>query len=227
MENEKNATKSLYAKGPIFFNIGLIIAITLCFIAFEFKVYIEDTETVELPDDPTTIFIMDEVKTTLQPPKVKPFIPERKNTEVNLVEKKDVIEEQKNDDPEIDITEIIKLSGVDAPPIEVPVDNSEHIIVESGADFPGGMSKFYEYMGNEMKYPKKEQRMGIDGRVYLSFVIERDGSLTDIKVLKGVSEGLDEEAIRVLKNSPAWNPGKQRGKEVRVRMTIPILFKLN
>jgi protein TonB len=229
MENEKNATKSLYAKGPIFFNIGLIIAITLCFIAFEFKVYIEEAETVKLPDeDQLILFAMDDPKTTLQPPKVKPFIPEKRNTEINIVDEKELVDtEDKTDKPPVDINEMKNFLDGQAPDPEEVEDNTEYIVVESGANFPGGMSAFYKFMGSEIKYPKREQKMNIDGRVIVSFVIEKDGSLTDFTVLKGVSKGLDDEAIRVLKASPTWNPGKQRGKEVRVRMTIPILFQLN
>ena len=69
--------------------------------------------------------------------------------------------------------------------------------------------------------------MGIEGRVFMIFVVEKDGSLTDVSVLKGIGAGCDEESIRVLKNAPKWNPGKQRGNPVRVRFNFPIAFKLN
>ena len=68
---------------------------------------------------------------------------------------------------------------------------------------------------------------GIQGRVFVTFVVERDGSVTDVRVLRGIGGGCDEEAIRVIKNMPKWNPGKQRGKSVRVQFNMPILFKLN
>ena len=98
-------------------------------------------------------------------------------------------------------------------------------IVEESASFPGGIQAFYEYLGKELKYPRQAQRMGIEGRVFVQFVVERDGSLTDIQVVKGIGAGCDEEAVRVLKNSPKWKPGKQRGKPVRQKMIQNILFK--
>ncbi len=229
MENDKNATKSLYAKGPMFFNIGLIIALTLCFIAFEFKVYIAESETVEIPERP--IFMpMGDVKSTVQPPKVKPFIPPNKNTEINIVDEKNDVEttEQTQETP-VDLSEIAEFLSGEGPEKEKVDDNNIYFegVLEVGPSFNGGIDAFYKFIGDEINYPKQEQRMNIEGRVIVSFVIEKDGSLSDIQILKGVSTGLDEEAIRVLKEAPKWSPGRQRGKEVRVRMNIPIFFKLN
>lgn len=230
MENSKNATRSLYAKGPLFFNIGLIISITLCFIAFEFKVHITDEETVALPEDPGIIFVMPEVKNTIQPPKVRPeLIQPKKEILPNIVDKEPPVKNDTKEVTPVDIAEINNAMEADAPPVETVEDNTPYMIgaLEVNPEFKGGMDAFYKYLSEEIKYPRKEQQRNIDGRVYLTFVIEKDGSLTDIKILKGVSEGLDQEAIRVLKAAPAWNPGKQRGQPVRVKMTIPINFQLN
>ena len=229
MENEKNATKSLYAKGPLFFNIGLIIALTLCFIAFEFKVYIAESESVDIPETPV-LMAMGDIKSTVQPPKVKPFIPPKKNTEINIVDKKEETDtKKKTEEPPVDINQITDFIDGDGPGDEILEDNNIYIGagLEVGPSFNGGIDAFYKYIGNEISYPKQEQRMNIEGRVIVSFVIEKDGSLSDIQILKGVSSGLDEEAIRVLKAAPKWSPGRQRGQEVRVRMNIPIFFKLN
>jgi protein TonB len=231
MENSKNASLSLYAKRPLFFNLGLVIAITLCFIAFEFKVYITDEETVKLPDQPDVLFVMQEVKNTVQPPKVKPdLVQPKKEILPNIVDKKP--EEPANDEAKVEAIDLDGLKDLvagDAPAKEevesAPVDPWA---LENQPNYKkGGLEAFYQYLASEIEYPKKEQRMGVEGKVYLSFIIEKDGSLTDIKVLKGISEGLDTEAVRVLKASPHWEPGKQRGQPVRVRMTIPINFQLN
>ncbi|MBK6266762.1 energy transducer TonB [Marivirga sp. S37H4] len=229
MENSKNATRSLYAKGPLFFNIGLIISISLCFIAFEYKVYIADEETVKLPEDPGMIFIVEEVKPTIQPPKPKPFIPIKKKTIPKIVDKKEEPVKKEDKPVEIDLSDMDEFTENDAPTIEdVEAPPVDPWALEVQPEYiNNGLDGFYKYLANEINYPRKEQRMGIDGKVYLTFIIEKDGSLTDIKVLKGVSEGLDQEAIRVLESSPEWSPGKQRGQAVRVRMTIPINFQLN
>jgi protein TonB len=77
-----------------------------------------------------------------------------------------------------------------------------------------------------MKYPAQARRMGVEGKVFVQFVIGKDGAISDVKVIKGIGAGCDEEAIRVVQSSPSWNPGKQRGKAVKQRYTLPIIFKL-
>jgi len=89
------------------------------------------------------------------------------------------------------------------------------------------MSAFFGYLKKNLKYPNTARRMGIDGNVYVTFVVERDGSFTNIKVMKGIGAGCDEEAIRVLQEAPNWKPGKQRGQPVRQRIQMPIRFVLN
>lgn len=99
-------------------------------------------------------------------------------------------------------------------------------IVEEQPSPVGGLKAFYEFVSENLNYPQRASRMGIEGRVFVEFVVERDGSLTDIKVAKGIGGGCDEEAIRVISKAPKWNAGKQRGRAVRVRMVMPIVFKL-
>jgi protein TonB len=100
------------------------------------------------------------------------------------------------------------------------------VIVEEQPMPKGGLKEFYNYVSKNLKYPTQARRLGMEGRVFVEFIVERDGSLTDIKVVKGIGAGCDEEAIRVIAAAPKWNPGKQRGREVRVRMIMPIVFKL-
>ena len=77
-----------------------------------------------------------------------------------------------------------------------------------------------------MKYPSQARRMGIEGRVFVEFIVDKDGTLTNVKAIKGIGAGCDEEAERVIKNHPKWNPGKQRGKAVKQKIVLPITFKL-
>ena len=99
-------------------------------------------------------------------------------------------------------------------------------IVEDQPVPEGGMKAFYTYIAENIHYPNAARRMDVTGRVFLNFVVEKDGSLTDIKVVKGIGAGCDEEAVRVLAGAPNWKPGKQRGRPVRVYMTVPIRFVL-
>ena len=100
-------------------------------------------------------------------------------------------------------------------------------IVETMPSFRGGQQKLFEFLGNNLVYPQEAKEAGIEGQVFVEFYIEKDGSVTDGKVLKGIGYGCDEEALRVIGLMPKWYPGKQRGKAVRVRYTLPINFKLS
>ena len=93
--------------------------------------------------------------------------------------------------------------------------------------FPGGDVARMKYLRDNMKYPQMARESGIQGKVFVTFVVEKDGKVTDVRVLRGIGGGCDEEAIRVVKSMPKWNPGKQRGKPVRVQFNLPIIFKLN
>jgi protein TonB len=98
--------------------------------------------------------------------------------------------------------------------------------VEEMPEFPGGQSALMKYLSENIRYPVIAQENGIEGRVICSFVVERDGSITDVQVVRGVDPSLDREAVRVIQSMPKWKPGKQRGKPVRVRFTLPIVFRL-
>ena len=93
--------------------------------------------------------------------------------------------------------------------------------------FPGGMSQLMSFIKKNVRYPVDAVKEGTEGRVILTFTVERDGSLTDIEVAKSVSPSLDKEAVRIVKSMPRWIPGRQDGKKVRVKYTLPIYFKLD
>ncbi|MBD2755001.1 energy transducer TonB [Spirosoma validum] len=100
------------------------------------------------------------------------------------------------------------------------------ILVEQQPEFPGGMDALRTFLNNNLKYPRAATSAGISGRVFISFVVNTDGSLTDLQVLKGIGFGCDEEAIRVMQKMPHWRPGKQSGRAVRVKFNLPISFTL-
>ena len=99
-------------------------------------------------------------------------------------------------------------------------------VVEQMPSFPGGDAELMKFLHDHMKYPVVAEENGIQGRVICTFVVERDGSITDVKVIKSVDPSLDKEAIRVLKSMPKWIPGKQNGSAVRVKYTVPVTFRL-
>ena len=99
-------------------------------------------------------------------------------------------------------------------------------MVEQMPTFPGGQQELMAYLGKNIKYPTIAQENGTQGRVIIQFVVERDGSITDVRVARGVDPYLDKEAVRVVKSMPKWLPGKQNGKAVRVKFTVPVMFRL-
>jgi protein TonB len=105
--------------------------------------------------------------------------------------------------------------------------NQVFFIVEDMPEFPGGDEALRKHIADSLDYPEIARKNGIAGKVYVSFVIEKDGSVGDAKIARGVDPSLDKEALRVIKNLPLWKPGKQRGEPVRVQYTVPINFALN
>ena len=129
-----------------------------------------------------------------------------------------------------DHLDVAVISGEDdwAEILEVtePDENGIFQVVEQQPEFPGGMAELMKYLQKNLRYPQicKEQR--VQGRVILQFVVNADSTITDVNVIKSVNPHLDEEAVRVVKAMPKWNPGKQRGEPVRVRFTLPVTFRL-
>lgn len=101
------------------------------------------------------------------------------------------------------------------------------LVVEDMPEYPGGNEAMFKFLAENIKYPLLARESAVQGTVYISFVITEKGEVTDIKVIRGVGTGLDEEAVRVVKMMPRWKPGKQSGKEVRVQYTLPIRFSLS
>ena len=133
---------------------------------------------------------------------------------------------QKPKDPNADVV-------IDSP---IPMDTSKNVAydpsriftsVEQIPTFPGGFDAFYKYLAQNIHYPAGAAKDRIQGKVFVIFVVEKDGSLTDMKIIRGVSPDIDAEAIRVLKSSPKWKPGIQNGRPVRVQFSVPINFSLS
>jgi len=100
-------------------------------------------------------------------------------------------------------------------------------VVEESPSFPGGVAKLYEFLSKQLRYPEMAKENGIQGKVFVQFVVCKDGSIKDVKVIKSIHNTLDKEASRVVKRMPKWSPGKQRGKAVNTKFTLPIKFKIS
>ena len=105
-------------------------------------------------------------------------------------------------------------------------DEPVFVIVEEQAEFPGGLDSMYAYIQKNLVYPEKAIAEGIEGRVFVQFVIEKDGSISNILIKRAIGGGCEEAVVEMIKNMPKWKPGKQRGKPVRFQFTLPIKFEL-
>ena len=106
-------------------------------------------------------------------------------------------------------------------------NDMEYCIVEMMPQYPGGLAAMLKYIRENIKYPEQAMKKGIQGRVTVSFIVEKDGSISDVKPVLSVHPLLNKEAVRVVKSMPKWSPGKHNGKPVRVRFNLPVMFKLN
>lgn len=190
---------------------------------FEWKSF-DQGSVVQLASLGTDLTELIDVPITEQPPPPKPAIQQPIVIEApNDVEIEDV---EIKFDIFMDEEDIIEEIIVSDEPAEEKADEIHQFVQEMPSPV-GGLSAFYKYLSKNLKYPAQARRIGIEGRVFLSFVVEKDGSLTDVSVMKGIGAGCDEESVRVLENAPKWSPGKQRGNPVRVRYAFPVVFRLN
>ena len=217
-----HANMNIYSK--MFTAIGLTVSLSYVLWAFEYKTYDESgiMDLGQLEDDFEDLM---EIPPTEIPPPPPPKI---QIPEIIEVPDEEEIEEEIDIELDVEVTEetIVEEIVFEEAPEEEVVDEIFDI-VEDQPEFPGGISAFYKFVGKTMKYPKQARRMGIEGKVYVRFIVDKDGSVTNVEAVKGIGAGCDEEAVRVLKSSPKFKPGKQRGRPVKVRMMIPIIYKLS
>jgi periplasmic protein TonB len=225
METKKNLKYDLERRRPLFFGIGMILSLSLAITAFEWKTEVEPIVIPE-PEVDETWYMRDEPIITKHPELLPPK-PKQEEKKVVLEQIGKIVEKEfeSRNQPEIevDIEDIIELS---APKPTIP-DDAPFEVVEEMPSFPGGDIELLKFIGKNVKYPRAARNIGVQGRVSVQFIVEKDGSLTDIQILRGIGAGCDEEALRVMNLVPNFSPGKQRGVPVRVKMVVPINFKLN
>lgn len=225
MEEKKSPRANLENKKLMFIQIGLIISLLITWLAFEHKSY--DKREIDPSLLNREVAVDEEMVeiTTQEEPKPQPVEVPQQSTQIEIVEN-EVETEDLNINAEVEQNEIIE--EYIAPEIveDEVVETEIFQIVEEMPQFPGGDAKLLEYVATHIKYPQIARETGIQGRVFVGFVVEPDGSVSNVKILRGIGGGCDEEAVRVIKSLPKWKPGKQRGKAVRVSYQIPVLFKL-
>ncbi len=227
MEIKKTPKANLENKKTMAILIGLVLALGIMFIAFEWskneiKVY-EDAIQGEFVEDEEMIEVTFRNETPPPPP---PPIQETVLSDVIDIrdDKEDI--QTKNFDSEDDKNKKVVIQAPIAAPVEDPEENRIHVVVERMPEFPGGEAAMNQFINRTIRYPVIAQENGIQGRVVVQFVVNTDGKIVDVEVVRGVEESLDKEAVRVVKAMPPWNPGRQGGKNVRVKYTLPIRFRI-
>lgn len=229
MELKKSEKADLESRKGIFFQIGLIFAMAVALVAFEWKSY--DSQDINTYSNQRLNNEVEElVQITQQNTPPPPVAPPPPSIVLNIVENTAQINDDISIDAEADESTQVEEYKTLVPAQEEEAEVQEQEIfqvVENAPAFPGGDMARMKFLQDNIKYPIMSKESGIQGTVYVTFVVERSGAVTDVKILRGIGGGCDEEAMRVVKNMPKWEPGKQRGKPVRVQFNMPIKFTLS
>ncbi|MDF9801040.1 protein TonB [Catalinimonas alkaloidigena] len=231
MELKKNPKYDIYRQSGLFFSIGLVVSMLMVTALFEWKTY--DHEN--LPQLTNTVDDQYEEVLDIPPTTQPPPPPPQQVYMPNIVEVPDeeviITDLDINLDIEIKESTVIEEYDYSLYVEEAPEEEEVEeifLIVEEFPEPEGGMESFYKYVAENLKYPKFASFNGISGKVYVQFVIDKEGNVTDVSIIKGIGGGCDEEALRIVKESPSrWEAGKQRGVPVKVRMVLPITFKID
>lgn len=211
----------------LFFGIGLCMSLLFIITAFEWKFY-DKGNNLSLGSLSSEFNDIIDVPPTEQPPPPPPKIEQPKIIEVSdeqeIKETIPIVLDIEMKEEQVIEQKIFEDVNMD----DIEDEKADEIftVVEEQPSPKGGIKAFYEYVAKNLSYPSAARRMNIEGRVYIAFIVEKNGSLTDVKSIKGIGGGCDEEAVRIIEGAPKWNPGKQRGRPVRVKMVLPVLFQL-
>ena len=224
MQVKKSEKASLENDKIIYVLMGLVFVLSLCYVALEWT----EREVTKYDVTDTEFLFEEEVEIQQTSQETPPPPPPPAVQEVEVL---NVVEDNVETESIEVNTEETEQEVVIAAPIEAPVEEEEEevvfVVVESMPEFPGGQQALFKYLSENVKYPVIAQENGIQGRVICQFVVNRDGSIVDVEVVRsGGDASLDKEAVRVIKSMPKWKAGKQRGKPVRVKYTLPVNFKL-
>ena len=228
MEAKKSPKADLENRRGLYLEIGLVVILAAALVAFNVRSYEKDAKEVNMRS--IDMEIDADIIQTDQPdePPPPPEEPEQVVTdltvvendaeltnEVGLINAEDNANKAQEEFTKVEIEE------------EVEAEEEEvFLVVEEDPEFPGGLSALSQFIADNIKYPQLAKENNITGRVFVSFVVEKDGSVGQVKVLRDIGGGCGAEAVRVVKSMPKWKPGKQRGKPVRTQFNLPVNFDL-
>ena len=227
MEVKKSPKADLENKKTTNLLVGAILVLAVLFVGFEWS---ERDKKVTTDSGIQEVVFEEEIIpiTEQEQPKQAPPPPEAPKVEevLEIMDNDSKVEEstiQASDDTNAAVE--VKYTPVEVEEEEVE-EQQIFQVVEEMPEFPGGLAECMKFLGKNIRYPTISQENGVQGRVIVQFVVNKDGSIVDPVVVRGVDPYLDKEALRVISSMPKWKPGKQRGKAVRVKYTVPVTFRL-
>ncbi len=219
----------------IFTRIGLLVVMGMLLLAFNYSKKERNLMDLGVIDDIEEIEV--EPPQTQQKQQPPPPPPPPPPPEIEIVEDDEILEEEPEiQEVEVDVEEVVEVVEVEVDetgdeevyePEPEPEEPEIFTIVEQMPEYPGGQAALYKYIGKKLNYPAIARENGIEGLVVVQFVVNENGSLSDVKVLKDIGGGCGDEAARVIRGMPNWKPGMQRGKPVKVQFNCPVRFKLD
>jgi len=222
MEVKKNPNKDLHRQSSKFFLIGFSISVGLVIMAFEWRTVKKEIAPYQsdIPLEATIEVLPTQHEQAIVPPATPKDVMSISHKSIQALKEVDI---PLLDEPSLSEEYTSPRAGIP----EIPVETTEDILL-----FPevkpiptGGYESFYSLISKSLKYPQQAKRNHTEGKVFVEFVVDQTGQVTNLKILKGIGSGCDEEALRVIAQT-RWEAGRQRGKPVKVRMVIPINFKL-
>ena len=227
MEAKKTPRADLEKRRGMFLEIGLAVILAAALVAFNVKSYEKEVKEVSTRTADVEIeadIIQTEQEETPPPP---PEEPEVVATELNVVENDaEDIHEIGIVNAEARADEALEFTRVEVTEEVEEAEEEVFLVVEEEPEFPGGLDALSKFIADNIKYPQLAKENNITGRVFVSFVVEKDGRVGQVKILRDIGGGCGNEAVRVVKMMPKWKPGKQRGKAVRTQFNLPVNFDL-
>lgn len=228
MEAKKSPKADLENRRGLYLEIGLVVILAAALVAFNVRSY--DNEVKEFTQRTAENEIEDMIIQTQEQetPPPPPEEPEVVTTELKIV---DDDAEIKNEVGIIDASDNANKAQEEFVPVQVEeeeevAEEEIFLVVEEDPEFPGGLEALNKYLAENIKYPQLAKENNITGKVYVTFVVEKNGTVANVKVLRDIGGGCGAEAVRVVKAMPKWKPGKQRGQAVRTQFNVPVGFYL-
>ena len=231
MEVKKSPKADLEGKKSTWLLIGYVIVLAFMFVAFEWS---ERDKKVNMEQQVVEVTFEEEIMPITETPP-DPTTPPQPVEAPKVAELLEIVDDAQEVEESTDIltednipTAPVNMNVVPVQVVEEePVEQEIFEVVENMPEFPGGNAALMQYLAKNINYPTIAQENGTHGRVIIQFVVNQDGSIVDAKVARSVDPYLDKEALRVINAMPKWKPGMQRGKPVRVKFTVPVMFRLN